>query len=188
MPSIPLTPAQRAEQVLQREAAERLRATWYGYEPGDKPSKARIERAPGGRRRYTPGPRIFHSDPGSAPLPVPPPHDVGQARLRAILEAWRTPVWAAASKADDANRGGVRRLLVAAGMALRDSNDDGRERADALVQKAASLISGNVLCDDPAYADRFIGQLAALPKGSWRVDLCGATDLTSDPPPVVWAT
>ncbi|GJD74507.1 hypothetical protein MKK50_15715 [Methylobacterium sp. J-043] len=171
-----LTPEEQQLQDTLRAAAARLHAVWYRYPVGDKEAARRAEREPVGRRRYVGG-GIWHSISGAAPIPVPPRHDVGQALLREVLQAWRTPAWSDISVWDDSRRGPIRRLLKAAGLALQDPDEDGVERADLLVRVAISAIRSQ--SENP---DGRIERLAALPKGVWRVDLSGLMGLREDPP------
>ncbi|TXN17332.1 hypothetical protein FV219_00015 [Methylobacterium sp. WL122] len=165
---------------IRQAASDRILACWYGYPPGDKAARFAAERFIMGRRIYTSAPWIYHGGEAQGPHGVPPSHDVGRERLRAILTGWHTPEWKDASQPDDETGGGARRALKAAGIALADAGQDGIERADALVLMASKCVGHPSVTAERI--DRFITSLAALPKGHWRADLIGLRCLKEEPP------
>jgi hypothetical protein len=147
-----VTPEEERIDRVARLAA--IRAGWYG--------DARPV-SPHGRRIYQAGSVHHLSEQVEARLP-PPSHEAGRAYLRSVLRDWRTEH---AVLADfDVSRGGaMRRALVAAGRALADETDDGRERADCLVLEATHSVRAR----KPEVLDSIVAWLAALPRGPYRL-------------------
>lgn len=147
-----MTPEQERLDRVARLAA--IRDGWYG--------DARPV-SPHGRRIYSAGSVHHLSEQVEARRP-PPSHEAGQAYLRGVLRDWRTEH---AGLADfDASRGGaMRRALVAAGRALMDETDDGRERADCLLLE----VTMSVRARKPEVLDSIVAWLAALPVGPFRL-------------------
>lgn len=131
-----------------------IRAGWYAGAPAVSPH---------GRRMYSGG-LVYHMTAHQEMRQPPPSHEAGQAYLRALLRDWRT-AHAPLAEWDAANGGALRRCLVAAGVALRDQTDDGRERADFLVRQACLCLSTTTL----AKLDAKIAKLAKVPVGPWRI-------------------
>ncbi len=131
-----------------------IRTGWYAGAPAVSPH---------GRRIYAGG-LVQHLTDHHETRPPPPSHEAGQAYLRAQLRDWRT-VHASLAEWDAANGGALRRCLVAAGVALRDETDDGRERADFLVRQACLCLSTTTL----AKLDAKVEKLARMPVGPWRI-------------------
>lgn len=131
-----------------------IRAGWYGDAPAVSPH---------GRRIYKHG-TVEHLTTHHESRQPPPSHEVGRAYLRALLRDWRTE-HAALAEWDVENGGALRRCLVAAGVALRDETDDGRERADFLVRQATMSASSSAV----PRLDGIIARLATMPVGPWRI-------------------
>lgn len=132
-----------------------IRTGWYAGAPAVSPH---------GRRIYAGG-LVQHLTDHQESRQPPPSHEAGQAYLRALLRDWRT-VHAPLADWDTAHGGALRRCLVAAGVALRDPTDDGRERADYLVRQASfATLSSTTLARLDAKAEK----LARVPVGPWRI-------------------
>jgi hypothetical protein len=136
-----------------------IRTGWYGDAPAVSPN---------GRRIYKEGGSVEHLSDQNENRQPPPSHEAGRAFLRSLLRDWRTenallPEW------DVEYGGALRRCLVAAGVALRDETDDGRERADHLVRLACRAVTPSGL----ARLDAGVADLAAVPKAPWRLGWLG---------------
>lgn len=130
-------------------------AGWYGGGP---------KQSPHGRRIYVGGDRVRHLGDENESRQPPPSHDAGQAYLRSVLRDWRTE-HAELAEWDAVHGGALRRCLVAAGLALQDETEDGRERADSLVREACHAASPRTL----GRLDVTVARLAKMPKGPWRL-------------------
>ncbi|AYO83119.1 hypothetical protein [Methylobacterium brachiatum] len=147
-----MTPEEQRIDRVARLAA--IRAGWYG--------DARPV-SPHGRRIYAAG-SVHHLCEQVEARRPPPSHEAGRAYLRGVLQDWRTEHAVLAEF--DASRGGaMRRALVAAGLALMDETDDGRERADCLVLE----VTMSVRARRPEVLDGIVAHLAAMPRGPFRL-------------------
>ncbi|SDM31265.1 hypothetical protein SAMN05216360_101519 [Methylobacterium phyllostachyos] len=131
-----------------------IRAGWYGDAQPVSPH---------GRRMYAAG-AVHHLSEQTEALLPPPSHEAGRTYLRGVLRDWRT-VHAVLADYDASRGGAMRRALVAAGRALADETDDGRERADALVREATISVRAR----KPEVLDAIVAHLGTIPVGPFRL-------------------